>query len=357
MEIRLVRGQSPGAGDSLIERGMDAPVGADFGQQSLSVGGAQLFDFPIPQQGVDEGMRVAEAQEALGVGGVAGLGALLRHELELFEKDSTQLVGGVDIELLPREHLDLGLEPARLRAQLFADGRQPGHVYRDTGDLHLGEHTHEWTFHVVIQACGASFLQELTNSWHESSQHRHLARSRLGIVGHAAGRRLRDLGAAAAEVKAKLLRDRSAPRPGVLGAESGHKASQTRQGSLALSSVEEVGSDRGVEIQPGELNALWLEHPHQLFGPVGDDPGGAVEAFGEHEPEHVGNGRLGDHARIHPADLEGLVLSCRLGLRASWAWTSAVRVVERREGKSFQLGAPRAAGPDRLDGNRGGRSR
>src|SRR5208283_2156438 len=85
VQVRLVRGKATGAGDGLVERGVNAPVGGDLGEQALSVGGAQFLDLPVSKEGVHERVGVAQAQQALSVGGVPGLRTLLRNELELVE--------------------------------------------------------------------------------------------------------------------------------------------------------------------------------------------------------------------------------------------------------------------------------
>ena len=66
------RRQPARAGHRLVERGVDATVRRDLGQQALAVGRAQLLDLAVLQQRVDElGPLVAQPLERRRVGGVA----------------------------------------------------------------------------------------------------------------------------------------------------------------------------------------------------------------------------------------------------------------------------------------------
>ena len=77
----------PGAGHRLVERGVDATVGADLGEQTLAVGRAQLLDLAVAQQVLDDRVLAGQLLERRGVGGEAGLRLLLRGEAELVEED------------------------------------------------------------------------------------------------------------------------------------------------------------------------------------------------------------------------------------------------------------------------------
>ena len=54
VQVGPVRGDAPGAGHGLAERGVDAAVGRHLGQQALPVGRAQLLDLAVAQQRLDD---------------------------------------------------------------------------------------------------------------------------------------------------------------------------------------------------------------------------------------------------------------------------------------------------------------
>ena len=115
VQVGLVGRQPAGAGHGLVERGVDAPVGGHLGQQPLAVGRAQLLDLAVAQQVLDDRVLARQLLERRGVGGVAGLGLLLRRQAELVEQDRAQLRRGVDVELV-----------AGVLPDLAAVGRRPG---------------------------------------------------------------------------------------------------------------------------------------------------------------------------------------------------------------------------------------
>ncbi len=283
VQVRLVRREPPRAGDGLVERGVDPPVRGDLGEQALAVGGAQLLHLPVPQERVHEGMGVAQAQQALGVGGVTGLGALLRHEAELVEQDVPQLRGRVDVELLARELVDLGLEPASLRVQLVADGTQLVDVDRDARDLHLGEHPDQGDAPPPRKGAWPRSPRVPGGSLETSRPSMATCAAAITApAGTPSGSPAPSSATSLAKVEAKLFCDRRPSAGGLSAAQGRRKTGQARQRGLALPRIEQVGGDRGVEVEPGEADSLGLERPHELFGPVGDNPFGAVPAlFGE----------------------------------------------------------------------------
>ena len=98
----LIGAEPAGAGDGLVEGGVDAAVGRHLGQQRLAVGRPQLLDLAVAQQGVDDRVLAAQLLEGLGVGREARLGLLLRGQAQLVEQHLAQLRGRVDDELRRR---------------------------------------------------------------------------------------------------------------------------------------------------------------------------------------------------------------------------------------------------------------
>ena len=94
---------------SLLERRVDAAVGADERRQRVGVGAAQLLDLAVAQQRLDDRVLLGHLLQRVGVGRRPGLRLLHRREAELLEQDRAQLRRGVHVELLARVRVDLGL--------------------------------------------------------------------------------------------------------------------------------------------------------------------------------------------------------------------------------------------------------
>ena len=112
VQVGLVGRQPAGARDGLVEGGVDATVGPDLAQEPLAVGRPELLDLPVGEERVDQlGPLVAQALERRGVGGEAGLGALLRRQPALVEQDLAQLRRRVEVERPARDQVHLLLQP------------------------------------------------------------------------------------------------------------------------------------------------------------------------------------------------------------------------------------------------------
>ena len=159
VEVGPLRGQPAGAGHRLAERGVDAAVGGHLGQQALAVGGAQLLHLAVAQQGVDDGVVVAQGLQGGGVGRVAGLGLASRGEAELVVEHGAQLRGRVHVELVAGQRLDLGLQPLAVADQLVGDARSSAVSTADAGHLHAGQHPHQRELHLVVEGEEALRLQ------------------------------------------------------------------------------------------------------------------------------------------------------------------------------------------------------
>ena len=151
MQVGLVRGQATGAGDGLVEAGVDAPVPRDLGQEAVAVGRAQLLHLPIAQEGIDDRVLTAESLQRGSVGGVAGLRLLLRRQPELVEQHRAQLLGRVDPELHPGQVLDLTVQALDLVGQGPHDRRQVVDIDTDARHLHAGQHAHQGELHLVVE--------------------------------------------------------------------------------------------------------------------------------------------------------------------------------------------------------------
>ena len=110
LEIGLRGGQPPRGGDRVLERGVDAPVRADDLGQPVHIGGLQLGVLAVAKNGVDDGVVALELFQHLGIGGVSRFGLLHRRQAQLVKEDVTKLLGGIDVEGLPRLLIDALLD-------------------------------------------------------------------------------------------------------------------------------------------------------------------------------------------------------------------------------------------------------
>ena len=100
LQVRVGRAEPAGGRDGLGVRGVDAAVGRDGLLQSLDRL-PQPGDVAVGQQVLEErvlGLREQPLQR-LGVGGVAGLGALGLRHAELVEQHDLQLLGRAEVHL------------------------------------------------------------------------------------------------------------------------------------------------------------------------------------------------------------------------------------------------------------------
>ena len=89
---------------------MDAPRGgADECTDAVKIGRAQLRPHAVGQHLINDGMLIAQTLQGLRIGRVARLGLfdLPVAEPELLKEDLPELLGGADVELRPRECMNL----------------------------------------------------------------------------------------------------------------------------------------------------------------------------------------------------------------------------------------------------------
>ena len=117
VEVGLVRRQPAGAGDGLVERGVDPSVVGHFGQQAVAVGRAQLLDLPVGQQVLDDACCPASfsSDEASVEKPVlvrfCGVSPSLSNRIsaQLRGRVHVELGSGVVVDLLPQV-VDLGVQ-------------------------------------------------------------------------------------------------------------------------------------------------------------------------------------------------------------------------------------------------------
>ena len=101
LQVRLGGRQPAGRRDRLVERGVDAAVGGHRVQQPVD-GDLEPGGVAVGQQVLQERVPglVEQRLQRIGVGGVAGLGALGLRHLQLVEQHHLQLLRRAEVDLL-----------------------------------------------------------------------------------------------------------------------------------------------------------------------------------------------------------------------------------------------------------------
>ena len=95
-------------------------------------------------------MLGAELFQHLGAGGVPRLGLFHRGQPQPLKEDPPQLLGGIDVKLLPRLGIDLPLEHLDAGLQGLAEVGQGRLVHQHPGLLHLRQHGAEGALNLLI---------------------------------------------------------------------------------------------------------------------------------------------------------------------------------------------------------------
>ena len=176
MQVGCVRGQPSGPGHRLVESGVDAPVWPDFGQEGVGVGGAQLFDFPVTQDGRDYRVFVPQLLERLVVGRIPGLRLLARRQAELAVEDLAQLLDGIDEERAAGQLVDLALKGPGLVGQHAPQAGELDGVDPHADQLHPGQHPDQRPLHLVVEARHAPRRQRRGQRGRPAGRRRRLVR-------------------------------------------------------------------------------------------------------------------------------------------------------------------------------------
>ena len=260
VKVGVLRTQPAGAGDGLVEAGVDAVVTGDESEQALAVRRPELLDLAVAQKLLDDGVLAAQFLERRGVGGEARLGSLLRLQAELLEQDAAQLLGGIDDERLAGVVLDLLLEPAHLRLETVDEAPQILDVDAHAHLLHARQNTDERPLDVVVQ------LEQVAGVHCRAKGRRQTGHGHCTSPGVLSGLVL-------AAVEVELAGGRGVGRA-QLEAEVAH--GQVLEQVVGLTGVYEVGGDGRVEIERTDIDAEGVEGPHQLLGAMGLERRAAV---------------------------------------------------------------------------------
>ena len=232
VQVGLVAAEPAGAGHRLVERGVDATVRGDLGEQRFAVRAAQLLDLAVLQQRLDE-LRplVAQLLERGSVGGEARLGLLRRGEAALGVQDLAQLNRRVDVERAADDLLQHTAEPVDLGRQTIAELLQRATIDGDADVFHLRQHPHQRVLDRRVQVGHALQFDRRLDRVGELRCRQRIASGPLAVV---------DAGLAEVELALGLrLVGRKLVRRVLL--------EQVADRVARLGRVDEVGGDRCVE--------------------------------------------------------------------------------------------------------------
>ena len=160
LQIGIGGGQPPGRGRGHGIGGMHPPgLGIDIAGQRVGIGAAQLGQAAPFQHFLGDVMALGRHFfQHIDIGGPgAGLGLAPAFQAHLAEQDIAQLLGRADIEILARQLVDFGFQPALRLAEIIGQPAQQFGIDGDPGPLHVGQHHHQRPFQRFIDAQLAAF--------------------------------------------------------------------------------------------------------------------------------------------------------------------------------------------------------
>ena len=268
LEVGLGGAQPPGGGDGVLEGGVDASVGGDDLGQPVHIGGFQLGQLPVVQHCLHNGVLVPQLLQHVGVGGVARLGLFHWGQAQLVKQDAAELLGGVDVELLPRQLVDEGLVGLNTPVQQDTEVGQRPPVHQHARPFHFRQHGTEGQLQPVIELVHVQLLQLGGEGT--------IQRGRQGGVGAHGLRRSRRVGQGAESVGGQVLLCL-----GELLVKIGD--TQLLQLVAAVGGREQIGGQGGVKAEPVGAQSLVQQQVHQILDIVGH----LLDLPGEQGPQQL----------------------------------------------------------------------
>ena len=155
LQVGVGAGQAPGGRQGLIEGGMHAPVlRGNIRGEGLDIGGKELFDGPVFQDFVHDGVPVRDGEEGGLVRAVLALGTALGLGVQgqLVKQELSHLFGGGDVQLRLIGHFPDAVFPLRqLFPQTVGKDLELGQVHFHAVPLHLREHLGQRFLHPVVE--------------------------------------------------------------------------------------------------------------------------------------------------------------------------------------------------------------
>jgi len=175
----------------LVERGVDATVTQDVGRQCVEVGGLDLGALAVLEDVGHHVMAGGQVREHLCVRRVEARTRLLETkggQTEHVKEYVTELLRGIEVEVLPRLVLDVSDHLANLDAQLARLLGEDGRVDGESRALHGGEHGEKRHLDSVEELARAVRLERRVEPLAQG-RHRHGVDGRLGNVDGRLGKR------------------------------------------------------------------------------------------------------------------------------------------------------------------------
>ena len=255
LEVGVGAGQAPGRSDDLVVRRVDPTVGRDGLEQPLHRL-AQPDDVAVAQQVLEERVLglVEERLERVGIGGVAGLGALGLGHRELVEEHDLQLLGRAEVDLLADDVVGVGRGGAHLVVELGLEPLEVVDVDRDADLLHPHQRGDERELDLAQEAGAAVLLDRTVECSGQVEdrpcrEHRRVAGRRV-VEGVEA--ELVDVGRVLAQLSLEVAQG------------------QVGQGVGTLVGLDEIGGEGGVDLEAGQLPSAGGEREARAVGVVED---------------------------------------------------------------------------------------
>ena len=140
LQIRLRGADAARTGFRLVKAGMNPAVRANHFQKAIAVGGFQLGQGAVIEHLLHRRMLIAQAFQHLRVGGVARFCLFPMGKAQLHKESVTQLLGGIDVELITDGLVNLLLQALNFALELLAISADSLAVHREALHFHMGQH-------------------------------------------------------------------------------------------------------------------------------------------------------------------------------------------------------------------------
>ena len=148
---------------------MHPSIGSHQPAQAVHIGAFQLGQLPVFNDEGHNGMAVFQLFQHLNVGGIALLGLFDGLEPQFLKQDMSQLLGGVDVELLPGQTVDLLCQLLDLAAEGGPETEKPSGVQQKALPLHLAQNGNQRQLHFTKEFFHPLFPDALSQGFMEPS--------------------------------------------------------------------------------------------------------------------------------------------------------------------------------------------
>ena len=152
LQIGVRAGQAPRHRHRLLEMGMDPPRGpVDQGFQPFQIGGLELGQHPVLQNGFYQRMFIPQFFQHFHVGGIPCFRLFDHRQSQLFKQNYPKLFGRIGIEArIFRLQSGKLFQTQNIFRHLPAHGIQFCFVHADPGQFQLCQHPGQRQFHLFI---------------------------------------------------------------------------------------------------------------------------------------------------------------------------------------------------------------